>query len=109
MHAIKKECSERQINHLLGSVIVQIGIIEVLKHLEIKPDGQLGFTFGELASAYFDGVLTIEEAVYSAYAINQSLNDIDDIYNANTEQVFIFMVVSFTMIDIVERRSVRFN
>jgi len=41
--------------------------------LEISPDYIVGESFGELAAAYAEGVLTAEEAVSSAYAIGSVL------------------------------------
>ncbi len=46
----------------------QIGLVEILKELEVKPDGIIGHSVGENACAYADGCLTLEQAVLSSYA-----------------------------------------
>lgn len=43
--------------------------------MKISPDYIVGESFGELAAAYADGVLTAEEAVLSAYAIGSVLSE----------------------------------
>lgn len=47
--------------------------MHVLDNLKISPDYIVGESFGELAAAFADGVLTAEEAVLSAYAIGSVL------------------------------------
>lgn len=47
--------------------------MDILASLEISPDYIVGESFGELAAAYAEGVLTAEEAVLSAYAIGSVL------------------------------------
>lgn len=49
-------------------VLNQIGLVEVLKALEITPDGILGHSLGELGCAFADGCSTLEETILSAYA-----------------------------------------
>lgn len=47
--------------------VMQIGLVDLLTAVGIKPDGLLGHSFGELGCAYADGCLTAEEAVLCAY------------------------------------------
>lgn len=54
-------------------VLTQIALLDVLSSLEISPDYIVGESFGELAAAYAEGVLTAEEAILSAYAIGNVL------------------------------------
>lgn len=54
-------------------VSTQIALLDVLSSLEISPDYIVGESFGELAAAYAEGVLTAEEAILSAYAIGNVL------------------------------------
>lgn len=47
--------------------------MHVLASLKISPDYIVGESFGELAAAYAENVLTAEEAILSAYAIGSVL------------------------------------
>jgi fatty acid synthase len=54
-------------NKFVATTSLQIALVEVLHELDIKPDGIIGHSFGEIASAYADGCLTTEEAVMTSY------------------------------------------
>jgi fatty acid synthase len=43
-------------------------LVDVLKTLEIEPDGIVGHSVGELGCAYADGCFTAEQMILSAYA-----------------------------------------
>ncbi|KAK9875949.1 hypothetical protein WA026_011050 [Henosepilachna vigintioctopunctata] len=60
-------------NNILGSVVVQIGIIEVLKLLQVEPESIIGYSVGEIACGYFDGSLTLEEAILIAFEIGDHM------------------------------------
>lgn len=55
----------------------------MLKNLEISPDYIVGESFGELAAAYAEGILTADEAVLSAYAIGCVLAEANIIPSQN--------------------------
>jgi len=50
-----------------------VALLNVLANVEISPDYIVGESFGELAAAYAEGVLTAEEVVLSAHAIGSAL------------------------------------
>ena len=54
-------------NKFIATTSMQIALVEVLKKLDITPDGIIGHSFGEIACAYADGCLTTEEAVLTSY------------------------------------------
>ncbi|CAH1725990.1 unnamed protein product [Aphis gossypii] len=56
------------LNSFVGIAAVQIGLVEVLKALDIVPDGIIGHSVGELGCAFADGCFTAEEMILSAYA-----------------------------------------
>ncbi|KAJ8963946.1 hypothetical protein NQ314_005277 [Rhamnusium bicolor] len=56
---------------ILGSVMVQIGIIDTLQLLEIKPIECIGYSFGVLSAAYYDGSITLEETINCALVIKR--------------------------------------
>jgi len=58
---------------VVASTVIQIALLNVLAHLKISPSYIIGESFGELAAAYAEGVLSAEEAVLSAYAIGNAL------------------------------------
>ncbi|KAJ8946543.1 hypothetical protein NQ318_004679, partial [Aromia moschata] len=72
-------------DNILGSLAVQIGIVDILNLLEIKSMGSSGYSFGELVSAYYDGILNLEDTVKCCLIINESLNKTNDFkrYNGN--------------------------
>ena len=45
----------------------QIAMVDVLKALDIKPDGMFGHSLGENVCAYADGCFTKYQAIMSAY------------------------------------------
>ncbi|KAK9875955.1 hypothetical protein WA026_011057 [Henosepilachna vigintioctopunctata] len=53
-------------NNYLGTVILQLGIIELLRNLNIQPDAIFGHTTGKIACAYFEGFFTLEQALLIA-------------------------------------------
>ncbi|KAF0755952.1 fatty acid synthase-like isoform X1 [Aphis craccivora] len=56
------------LNSFVGIAAVQIGLVDVLRALDIVPDGIIGHSVGELGCAYADGCFTAEEMILSAYA-----------------------------------------
>ena len=50
-----------------ATTAIEIALFEVLKALEIIPDGIIGHSFGEIACAYADGCLTTREAMIITY------------------------------------------
>lgn len=46
----------------------QIGLVDILKALDIEPDGMIGHSVGEMGCAYADGCFTAEEMILAAYA-----------------------------------------
>ncbi|CAG9832341.1 unnamed protein product [Diabrotica balteata] len=63
-------------NQVLGSILVQLGVIDIFKMLEIKPTNYFGYSFGELLAAYFDGILTFKQTVECASTINDVVEKI---------------------------------
>jgi hypothetical protein len=45
----------------------QVGLVEILNSIGLKPDGLIGHSLGETACAYADGSLTLEQAVLASY------------------------------------------
>ena len=50
-----------------ATTAIEISLYEVLKSLDITPDGIIGHSFGEISCAYADGCLTTREAIITAY------------------------------------------
>lgn len=49
------------------SVLPQIALLDMLKALQIEPDGIIGHSVGELLCAYADGCCTAEQTILLAY------------------------------------------
>ena len=50
-----------------ATTAIEIALFEVLKALDITPDGIIGHSFGEIACAYADGCLPTKEAMIVTY------------------------------------------
>lgn len=61
------ELFEDIINSCLGLGVVQIGMCNILKELQINPDFLVAPSFGEIGCGYYDGCLSEEEALLAAY------------------------------------------
>ncbi|XP_067015649.2 fatty acid synthase [Anabrus simplex] len=55
------------VNCFLGTVVMQIGLVDILTALDIIPDKIVGHCTGELVCAYADGCLSLEQTVLAAY------------------------------------------
>lgn len=56
-------------------VNLQIGLVDVLHSVGIKPDYLIGHSVGELGCAYADGCLTAEQMILSAYSIGLAFTE----------------------------------
>ncbi|XP_070380763.1 fatty acid synthase-like [Dermacentor albipictus] len=54
-------------NVLVSIVAIQVALVDVIYALGLRPDGIVGHSLGEIASAYADGGLTAEQAMLCAY------------------------------------------
>ncbi|XP_065204931.1 fatty acid synthase-like [Planococcus citri] len=55
------------LNSFVGIAAVQIALVDIMAALDIKPDGIIGHSVGELGCAYADGCLTAEQMILAAY------------------------------------------
>ncbi|KAK0166753.1 hypothetical protein PV327_004242 [Microctonus hyperodae] len=51
----------------VGIAAVQIGLVDLLKSINILPDKIIGYSMGELGCSYADGCFTAEETILAAY------------------------------------------
>ena len=51
----------------IGITAMQIALFDVLKELDIQPDKIIGHSFGEIACAYADGCLNLEQTMLCSY------------------------------------------
>ncbi|KAL0276311.1 UNVERIFIED_CONTAM: hypothetical protein PYX00_003906 [Menopon gallinae] len=56
------------LHSFVGIAAVQIALVDILRALEIVPDGMIGHSVGELGCAYADGCFTAEQMILSAYS-----------------------------------------
>lgn len=56
------------INSFVGIAAVQIGLVNILRLLEVPMDYCVGHSVGELGCAYADGTMTAEQMILSAFA-----------------------------------------
>ncbi|KAH8412789.1 hypothetical protein KR009_005739 [Drosophila setifemur] len=75
--------TERTFDNMLYSFVsvsaVQVGLTDLLRTLNIRPDGIIGHSAGELGAAYMDGCLTAEQTVLAAYWRGRSVLDTPDL------------------------------
>ncbi|XP_065216376.1 fatty acid synthase-like [Planococcus citri] len=55
------------LNSFVGIAAIQIALVDVLRKLNVQPDGIVGHSVGELGCAYADGCLTAEQMLLAAY------------------------------------------
>ncbi|XP_065223454.1 fatty acid synthase-like [Planococcus citri] len=55
------------LNIFVGITAIQIALVDVLSQMNIKPDGIIGHSVGEVACGYADGCLTAEQTILAAY------------------------------------------
>ncbi|CAG2054466.1 unnamed protein product [Timema podura] len=80
-----KSVQDNVLNSLVGITAVQIGIVDVLKILNLTPDGIIGHSIGELASAYADGCLSAEQTILAAYSYGLVLVETKSIKGSSIE------------------------
>ena len=47
--------------------MIQVALSELLKYFGISPDGVIGHSVGEVASMYYSGILSLEDAILVSY------------------------------------------
>lgn len=63
------------VNLFTGIVAVQIGLIDLLHLLDVKPDGIVGHSIGEISCAYADGLLNAQETILLAYHLAKPIDE----------------------------------
>ncbi|XP_076460136.1 fatty acid synthase-like [Babylonia areolata] len=63
------------VNSFTGIVASQVALIDILTLLNIRPDGILGHSTGEIACGYADGCMTFEETILCAYWRGKCVRD----------------------------------
>lgn len=61
------------LNIILGITALQIGIIDVLKTLNLEADFVIGLNIGEIAAGYANGCYTLQQAILSAFHVGSLL------------------------------------
>lgn len=74
LYAEDAETFKNCLNIFVGIVSIQIALTDVLKAIGIKPEYIIGHSIGELACAYSDGSLTLEQTMLAAYARGSVIN-----------------------------------
>ncbi|XP_063623054.1 fatty acid synthase-like [Cydia splendana] len=63
------------INTFVAIAAVQVALVDVLRELDVHPEGIIGHSVGELGCAYADETLTAEQTVLCAYWYGRSTLD----------------------------------
>ena len=63
----EKEAMSSMTAKFCATTAIEIALFELMKALDITPDGIIGHSFGEIACAYADGCLTTKEAMIVTY------------------------------------------
>lgn len=64
----EKEAFDNILHSFVGIAAIQIGLVDILKALEVPFDYCIGHSVGELGCAYADGCFTAEQMVLAAYS-----------------------------------------
>lgn len=59
---------ENILHSFVGIAAIQIGIVDILRSLDMEPDHIIGHSVGELGCAYADRCFTAEQMILSAYS-----------------------------------------
>ncbi|XP_072750344.1 fatty acid synthase-like [Anoplolepis gracilipes] len=73
------------LNSLVGTTVMQIGLIELLKSVNVVPDHVVGHSIGELCCGYVTGNFTMEQVLLSSYYIGLALSKTKIILNATAD------------------------
>lgn len=60
---------ENNINITVGITAIQLAFVDLLKTIQIAPNHMIGYSIGEVACAYSDGALSVEQAILCSYFI----------------------------------------
>lgn len=63
----KNSSEDSLINQILGSAIIQISLVDIMKKLNLVPDHVIGFGTGEFVAAYSDNYLTLKQTVLGLF------------------------------------------
>nr|CAI5861058.1 unnamed protein product [Callosobruchus analis] len=69
---------------VVGNIAVQLGLADVLRGLEVKPDRYYGYSYGELLAAHLNGKLSLRDMLNCAMAINEAFSKVRDFTNGIT-------------------------
>ena len=64
------------LNSFITIAAIQIAFVDLLNELDIRPDGIIGHSIGEVVCAYADGCITAEETILIAYWRGKCVEDI---------------------------------
>lgn len=67
MNGTKENIFGDVLNSYVSIVSIQVALVDLLTLLDIKPDGIVGHSIGELGCAYADGCFTLQQTVLAAY------------------------------------------
>nr|CAH7769735.1 unnamed protein product [Callosobruchus chinensis] len=84
---ILKKVTHRDPYSVVGNIAVQLGIVDVLRQLEVKPDRYYGNSYGELLAAHLNGKLSLKDMFSCAVAINEAFSKVCDFTNATSNGV----------------------
>ncbi|CAH1987550.1 unnamed protein product [Acanthoscelides obtectus] len=73
---IMKKPANRDSYSVLGNIAVQLGIVDVLRQLEVKPEKYFGYSYGELLAAHLDGKLSLKDMLNCAVSINEAFSKV---------------------------------
>jgi fatty acid synthase len=71
----KVDAMQSPFNSFIAIAAIQIALVDLLNELDIRPDGVIGHSIGELVCAYADGCITAEETILIAYWRGKCLED----------------------------------
>ncbi|VEN42151.1 unnamed protein product, partial [Callosobruchus maculatus] len=75
---ILKKATNRDSYSVVGNIAVQLGIVDILRQLEVRPDRYYGNSYGELLAAHLNGKLSLKDMFNCAVAINEAFSKVCD-------------------------------
>ncbi|VEN45265.1 unnamed protein product [Callosobruchus maculatus] len=75
---ILKKATNRDSYSVVGNIAVQLGVVDILRQLEVRPDRYYGNSYGELLAAHLNGNLSLKDMFNCAVAINEAFSKVCD-------------------------------
>ena len=73
----RRDCDPLKLSEaMVGIAATQIALVDLLKHLDVKIEGFIGHSIGEIVCAYTDACMTREQTLWTSYLVAKQLMNV---------------------------------